>query len=139
MLNLNSSESVIKDFIVQAIDQFKSEEGEPSQIGIYCCPWIGWITINFNLKVEDSRSTPDFNFVEFDIIDFEDWQQEYEAEEAKYMLGDKLIEHNSDLGDERLNELFFRFLQPIVKELQLRYKLPFLLQLLGSAQLELID
>ena len=139
MLNLNSSESVIKDFIVQAIDQFKPEEGEPSQIGIYCCPWIGWITINFNLKVEDSRSTPDFNFVEFDIIDFEDWQQEYEAEEAKYMLGDKLIEHNSDLGDERLNELFFRFLQPIVKELQLRYKLPFLLQLLGSAQLELID
>lgn len=139
MIDLNTYNDVIRDFIAKGISDFKSKEGEPSQIGIYCSPWIGWITINFNLSVVDSKSAPDFDFVEYDMIDFEDWLQEYEAKEANYMLDGELFEHNSDLGDEHLNEFFFKFLKPIVKDLQVRYKIPFLLQFLGSAQRELIN
>lgn len=135
MVILDNYTSQIDGFILESVRKFKIEQGNPNSVGIYCCPWSGWLTTNFNVKKslkETNHNCPDFEFVEFDLLDFPEWQEEYETNEPKYQLGDEVIQFNHEQGDEELNTIFFSFLLPIVTETRTKIKKKILLQFLDS-------
>ena len=141
MVDLNKKTKDIKEFFNSSINRFQEENRRPSAIGIYCCPWSGWITINFNITkkiVDTENNCPDFEFVEFDFMELAEWKSEYETDNPKYKLDGLTIQHNHDLGDENLNELIFDYLKPIVIELKNNYDSDFLLQMLDSGKVEVI-
>ncbi|MGC1630511.1 MAG: hypothetical protein WA749_00215, partial [Gelidibacter sp.] len=66
MIDLNRNSEKIKEFVNSSIDRFQSENKKPNSIGIYCCPWSGWISINFNVNKklsESDKNCPDFEYV----------------------------------------------------------------------------
>jgi hypothetical protein len=136
MINLNRNTKQIEEFIQNSIEKFQSENGIPTSIGIYCCPWAGWLTTNFNLDKklnETEYNCPDFQFVEFDLLELSEWQEEYENEMPKFEIGGQTIEHNHDFSDEKLNELIFNYLKPIIRRLKEKENSVFLLQMLDSS------
>ena len=141
MVELNNSTQGIKDFIDSSISRFLKEKSKPNSIGIFCCPWAGWITTNFNINrniVETENNCPDFEFVAFDYLDLSDWQDEYETETPKFKLNGLIIQLDYDSGDEALNQSIFQYLKPLIVELKSRYDFVFLLQMLDSAIVEVI-
>ena len=135
MVILDNYQNQIENFILTSVDKFKSENGQPSSIGIYCCPWAGWVTTNFNLKktIEETKNNcPDFEFVEFDFLELTKWQEEYETELPTYKISEIVIKHNHDSGDEKLNELFFDFFGPISINLKRLIQAEILLRMLDS-------
>ena len=136
MINLDTNIRQIEEFIQNSIEKFQSENGNPTSIGIYCCPWAGWLTTNFNLDKklnETEDNCPDFQFVEFDFLELSEWQEEYEHEMPKFEIGGQTIEHNHDFGDEKLNELIFNYLKPIIRRLKEKENSVFLIQMLDSS------
>ena len=107
-------------------------------MGIYCCPRMGWLTTNFNLTNDNTDNCPDLEYVEFDIIEFEDWQNEYEKDSPKFVLQERTVEHNHDLGDEHMNRIIFEYLKPIAREIGDEFNIRILLQMLDSEQIELM-
>lgn len=135
MKNLNEDIPLIERFASNTIEKFIEAHGMPSSIGFYCCPWCSWLTINFNLDSTLGKANfncPDFQFLDFGILDFPEWEEEYNKEYPIFMVDNIEIMCNHYLGDENLNELIFNFLQPIVSRLKDKYKASFLLQLLDS-------
>jgi hypothetical protein len=135
MIRLDSHTASIEEFIQGSIDKFKAGNGIPSSIGVYCCPWAGWLTANFNLNktlTETNNNCPDFEFVEFDLHELPDWQEEYESENPTYILRGVTTKHQPEDGDEKLNELIFNYLKPIIAKLKENNKGEFLLQMLDS-------
>jgi hypothetical protein len=135
MLELEPYKIQITEFITDSINRFIAENGPPSSIGIYCCPWAGWLTINFNKSktlTQTKNNCPDFEFVEFDLLDFPEWQEEYELESPTYKIDAQVIVHQHDLGDAKLNELFFHFLEPLAAKIKQQRKEDILLQMLDS-------
>jgi len=142
MVVLDDYKSKIDEFIVEAVEKFKTLHGNPNSVGIYCCPWSGWLTINFNLKKslqETNNNCPDFEFVEFDVLDFPEWQDEYESNAPKYQAGASITKFNHEEGDEDLNKIFFAYLLPIVTETNIRIKHKILLQFLDSNYLKVLQ
>ncbi|MCK8521468.1 hypothetical protein M0D21_07810 [Aquimarina sp. D1M17] len=141
MIDLNKNTDEIKEFLSSSINRFIKENQIPKAIGIYCCPWSGWITTNFNItkKVEEtSNNCPDFEFVEFDFLELAEWESEYEKDNPEFKLNGEIQYYNDDLGDESLNEFIFEYLKPIVYELTKNYDSDFLLQMLDSTKAEII-
>lgn len=139
MLNLNTNKKSIEDFIQTSIDRFVKENQLPNSVGIYCCPWAGWLSTNFNAKrtiKEVENNCPDFEYVQFGCLALPKWEEEYETDNPQYKLGDSIIQHDHDSGDESLNQLIFEYLKPIVIELKLKYDFDFLLQMLDSDKVE---
>ena len=135
MINIDKDIKKIEESIQDSIEKFKIENGNPNSIGIYCCPWAGWLTTNFNLGKtlnETENNCPDFQFVEFDFLELPEWQEEYENDNPEFEINGQTIQHNHDSGDEKLNELIFSYLTPIVKELKDKNNSTFLLQMLDS-------
>ncbi len=135
MIVLEDEKEVIKNFIIDSIETFKVQNGEFTSIGIYGCPWAGWISLNFNTKrsLSDTEfSCPDFDIVEFDLLELEVWQTEYESNSPEYIFENKLLALDSGSGDEALNNLFFKFLSTIVLKIKNDYKEDILLQMLDS-------
>lgn len=135
MINLDNYAQSIKDFIHSSMASFSDKKGQPASIGIYCCPWAGWLTTNFNINktIEDTgNNCPDFEFVAFDSMDLGDWQIEYEKDEPLFQAAGEIPEYNQDMGDERLNEIVFAYLQPIARGIKHEHPLPLLLQMLDS-------
>ena len=125
----------IHKFISEAVEDFKTLHGNPDSIGIYCCPWAGWISINFNLTKsiqEAHHNCPDFEFVEFAPLDLPEWQNEYESSDPNFRIGNTLISFEEENADEELNINFFSYLLPIMKEKKNIYKCAILLQFLDS-------
>src|ERR1700741_1136861 len=121
MINLDKSIKLIEEFIQNSIDKFIIAHGKPNSIGIYCCPWAGWLTTNFNLDKtlnETKNNCPNFQFVEFDLFELPEWEQEYENEIWKFETSGQTIEHNHDFGNEKLNEVIFNYLKPIITPLK---------------------
>ncbi|MES1182015.1 MAG: hypothetical protein ABUL44_04380, partial [Flavobacterium sp.] len=111
------------------------QNGNPNSVGIYCCPWSGWLTVNFNLRksLENTNNNcPDFEFVEFDMLDFPEWRSEYESNDQTYQTGNTVIQFNHERGDDELNKIFFSYLLPLVTELKGKIKCKILLQFLDS-------
>ena len=141
MIELNNNTQEIKDFINSSIIRFLKENEKPNSIGIYCCPWSGWLTTNFNISrniSETENNCPDFEFVEFDFLELSNWEDEYESDNPEYKLDGTIIQHDHDSGDEGLNQLIFEYLKPIMIESKKKYDFDFLLQMLGSNYVEVI-
>ncbi|AEA45737.1 hypothetical protein [Fluviicola taffensis] len=135
MINIDQNTKKIEEFIQNSIDKFRMDNSDPNSIGIYCCPWAGWLTTNFNIDKtleETQNNCPDFQFVEFDFLELHEWQEEYEKDDPEFEINGQKIQHNHDFGDEKFNELIFNYLIPIVKELKNKNNSTFLLQMLDS-------
>lgn len=52
MIDLDENIKEITEFRTNSISNFESENGDLIAIGIYCCPWSGLITTNFNVKAK---------------------------------------------------------------------------------------
>lgn len=141
MVKLDNSKDMIKEFIVKSTQRFLTENEHPNSIGIYCCPWSGWITTNFNISrslSETENIYPDFEFVEYDYLEIQEWQNEYEKDKPTFKLDNELRYHNHDLGDEHFNRIIFEYLKPVVSELKDKFKSDLLLQLLDSEIAEIL-
>ncbi len=141
MINIDKDVKQIEEFIQSSIEKFKLKNGNPNSVGIYCCPWAGWLTTNFNLErtlKETQNNCPDFQFVEFDFLELQKWQEEYENENPEFEINGKKIIHNHNLGDEKLNELVFSYLKPIVIGLKVKDNTIFLLQMLDSSFVQVL-
>lgn len=135
MIDLNKNTAVINEFVSSSIERFRSEKGNPNSIGIYCCPWSGWLSTNFNIDktlTEADNNCPDFEHVEFDLLDIPELQDEYESDNPEFKVGDTIKIHDHDSGDENFNSMIFDYLRPIVVELKDNYDFDFLLQMLDS-------
>ena len=133
MVLLDNYKSKIDEFILESVQIFTNQYGNPKSIGIYCCPWSGWMTINFNLKKslqEANNNCPNFEFVEFAILDFPEWEDEYETNDPKYQRGNTVFEFNHKDGDEKLNEIFLPYLLSIVAEIKTKIKQVIVVQFL---------
>ena len=142
MTNLDSLKIEIKDFIQNSIDRFIKENGKPNSIGIYCNPSSGWLTTNFNNEksLKDAgNNCPDFDYVEFDLHEIPQLEEEYENESPNFEIEEKKIIHEHDLGDEHLNTIFFNYLKPILKDIKIKNSFEFLLQMLDSKNVEIIE
>lgn len=141
MINIDKDVKQIEEFIQSSIEKFILKNGNPNSVGIYCCPWAGWLTTNFNLErtlKETQNNCPDFQFVEFDFLELQKWQEEYENENPEFEINGKKIIHNHNLGDEKLNELVFSYLKPIVIGLKVKDNTIFLLQMLDSSFVQVL-
>ena len=142
MTNLDTLETKIEEFIQNSIRNFKTENNSPSSIGIYCCPWAGWLTVNFNINKtisDTSNNCPDFEFVAFDFLELPELSDENEKETSIFLLKNKDITINKDLGDEGLNEVLFEFLNPIATRIKNKNNLETLIQMLDSTFVEMIN
>ena len=141
MVDLNKNASEIKKFLNTSIERFQTENDEPNSIGIYACPWAGWISINFNVNktlTETENNCPDFEYVQFDFLEIPELQEEYETDNPEFGINDSIKTHNHELGDENFNQLIFEYLKPIVKEIKENFESDFLLQMLDSNLVEQI-
>jgi hypothetical protein len=68
MIILEDEQEIIIDFITDSIKDFRTQQGKFNSIGIYCCPWAGWISTSFN--VEKSIHDTSYNCPDFDIVGF---------------------------------------------------------------------
>ena len=135
MIELEKYNDEIERFIRESIKRFENEIREPSSIGIYCCPWSGWISMNFNVTKtleETGMNCPDFEFVEFDLIDFAIWQDEYESDQPQWKYQQKIYRDDFDQGDEGVNKFFFYYLETLLETMNFKsYRV--LLQMLDSS------
>ena len=141
MLVLERNNQKINEFVRLSISRFEAENGKPLLVGIYCCPWAGWITTNFNLTkeiIDTNHYCPDFEYVEYDILELPEWVNEYETDFPEFALNGDLIKHDHDLGDENLNRLMFHFLKSIMVKLKSNYEAPFILQMVDSEMIEVL-
>jgi hypothetical protein len=135
MIVLEDEKESIKTFIINSIEEFKTQVGKFTSIGIYACPWAGWMSVNFNTEksLSDTEfNCPNFDVVEYRLLELDGWQDEYENGNPKYMFEGKIIAYDYDLGDELLNGLFFKFVSSIVLTIKKDYKENILLQMLDS-------
>ena len=135
MIDLDENKKGITEFINNSISRFQTEYGLPTSIGIYCCPWSGWITTNFNIKTkltETENNCPDFDFVEYDYMEIPEWEDEYESENPEFKTSGLVKRVNLDLGDEVFNKIIFDYLKPIVAEIKEQKDSIFLIQMLDS-------
>jgi hypothetical protein len=136
MIDLEEYNGVIESFIRDSTERFMADyKKQLTSIGIYCCPWAGWLTTNFNVNktlAETNNNCPDFEFVEFDFLELNGWQEEYERESPAYKINQQVIHHRHDSGDEKLNELVFKFIEPLAAKLKKSYGSDILLQMLDS-------
>ena len=141
MLILNNYNIKIRDFVIESVRKFEAAHGTPKSIGIYCCPWSSWLTINFNLNKsleETNNNCPDFEFAEFDVIDFPEWQDEYETDKPIYQTANVIIQFNHDEGNEGINKIFFTYLLSLMTEINSNLNQKILLQFLDSNCIKLL-
>lgn len=141
MTDLDNTTGKIKAFLNASILKFQSENNTPSSIGVYCCPWSGWISMHFNAtkKLDETKNNClDFEFVEFDFMEIPEWKNEYTTDNPEFKLNGSIHTHDPDFGDEAFNQLIFDYLKPIVTELKESYHSEILLQMLDSNFVEKI-
>ena len=132
MTELKNILNRIETEIENSILKFNKENGIPNILGIYCCPWAGWITTNFNLTKEVTNC-PDFEFVEFDFIELPELELEYQNELPKFKIDDEIISLDLEyLGDEAINEIIFINLKPLALKIKATKKIEVVLQMLDS-------
>jgi len=120
---------------MSSINKFQIQNGKPSAIGVYCCPWAGWLTTNFNKDKtleETVTNCPDFEFVAYDFLELTGWQNQYDGSSITYQFNGEDFVYNEDQSDEKLNEKVFNFLTPIVLKIKAKQTSEILLQMLDS-------
>ena len=136
MVDLKGDSENIKQFIIAGLERFSKEVQKPVMIGIYCCPWSGWIMLNFNISYrlnEESYYCLEFEFVEYEMLELKHWEEEYQTGEGIWTDDNlKVYRTNHDEGDEGLNKFFFNYLKELIANLNEKHKLP-------STQLQFLD
>ena len=139
MTNLNTILIRIDSEIENSILKFIEQNGKPKTLGVYCCPWAGWLTTNFNLS-KDEQNCPDFEFVEFDFIELPELEEEYQNDKTEFKIGDDLINLDiEELGDEAINEFMFNSLKSIATKIKENKRMEVVLQMLDSQYVEKIQ
>lgn len=135
-LNLNHYKDRLKLFIIESIHRFMDVESRPRMIGIYSHPGYGWVSTNYNTdsKYELSNlNCPDFEFPEFDIIEFPAWEECYWSENKKLInIHRDIIVIRSDEGDEKFKNPFYDLLVSVVKEITEYRDATYFVQILDS-------
>jgi hypothetical protein len=135
MVRLENDIEIITNFILDSIEKFKNHNGEFTSLGIYCCPTYNWITTCFNIdrSLEDAfYNCPDFEFVEFTLLELERWEREYEMKTPAFKFENSLFIANAGMGDEALNQFIFEFLSSVITSIKSEVKKEILLQMLDS-------
>jgi len=79
MIILEDEQGLITNFITDSIEDFRTQKGKFNSVGIYCCPWAGWISTSFNIvkSISDtSYNCPDFEIVGFKFLELDRWSEE---------------------------------------------------------------
>jgi len=58
MVILDNVQSKIDDYILDLVQKFNMQHGEPKFVGMHCCLWSEWLTTNFNLWKWLQRTMP---------------------------------------------------------------------------------
>ena len=116
MIDLKENLKIVEVFISKNISKFQKENGTAKTIGIYSHPVYGWVSINFNKTktLEEVESNcPDFEFPEFDLIEFPEWEKQYfdESETVIKTENGETITLDEEDGDEGLKKPIFNFLK----------------------------
>ena len=116
MIDLKENIKIVEEFISKNISKFQKENGTPKTIGIYSHPVYGWVSINFNKTKtleEVGSNCPDFEFPEFDLIEFPEWEKQYfdESETVIKTENGETITLDEEDGDEGLKKPIFNFLK----------------------------
>ena len=118
MIKLNEYEKEIITFINQGKTEFITESNSIKTIGIYANPRGGWISLNFNKQInldQTEMNCPDFEYVEYKMLELNDWEEEYNNNQIKISDHQKrIIEMDEDVRDDEFNEPFFNFLKHII-------------------------
>jgi hypothetical protein len=122
LINLDIDKVLIEKFWLESIKAFIKVNPDVNvcTVGLYCCPWAGWMTINFDTN-PDGDNCPDFTYVAFEQLDLEHWQDEYDNNEIMEILVNGNIQtlNHEDDEDERINDIIFVYLRTILKESKL--------------------
>ncbi|HEX8549821.1 MAG TPA: hypothetical protein VF691_22865 [Cytophagaceae bacterium] len=127
MTNLQDDAEKIEQFVLEGFNKFFTENGAPTVMGIYCCPSSGWISLNFNKEKtleQTFYNCPDFEYVEYSLIDLYDWVQEYESGSGVWKNKTTTYKYNIDDGDEGLNIFIYNFLKTLILEISGKTTLP---------------
>lgn len=113
MIKLNEYEKEIITFINQGKTEFITESNSIKTIGIYANPRGGWISLNFNKQInldQTEMNCPDFEYVEYKMLELNDWEEECNNNQIKISDHQKrIIEMDEDVRDDEFNEPFFNF------------------------------
>lgn len=117
MIDLDNHRSPLLKFVNHSISEFSRlhHEIRVTCVALYCCPWAGWVSINFDTNRE-SYNCPDFSFCAFKIYDVQQWQDECAKNELLLRLNGEIIHINDEEDDETLNNIVFRFLVNVMKQ-----------------------
>jgi hypothetical protein len=117
-LDLSKFDTKIKEFVIETTNEFINEHGQIQTLGVYTCPRSGWISMNFNQMkdlVISEYNCPDFEFVEFKLLNIDDWETEYEKKEPTILeINGNILRLNKDFGDDEFNKPFFKWLLSIL-------------------------
>ena len=89
MVDLRDDTEKSEKFIITGLEKFSKEVQKPVMMGIYCCPRASWMSLNFRITHSlDGRSyyCPDFEFVEYDFMEFKNWEEEYNRDEGAWII-----------------------------------------------------
>lgn len=139
MTNLNDIQNQVEEFLEECIRRFRDEYKTINSIGIYCCPWAGWLSSNLNINktIEETQSNcPDFEFVEFGLLELPMLSKENDKENASFVLNKQYLTVEKKNGDEGLNKIVFEFLKPIGQKIKFEQNIKVLLQMLDSKYVE---
>lgn len=138
MLNLQDFPKLIETNTIEVINAFTHENGDFNSLGIYCCPWSGWISYSFNkirLLEETEFNCPDFEYVEFKFMNIPKWLEIYENNGQIKLINDSVVEVSKLNGDDEFNKIFFDFLIDLVSNSERfkKYRGKIFIQMLDSA------
>lgn len=131
------------NLLSSSIDSFSRLKPQETiaMVGIYLCPWAGWLTVNFDTKNHSEHyvdslkrktlfgvdhfgsfcnNCPDFKYVDYAHISFPSWQHEYESQEIiTFNIGSKQVVEINLLteGDEGFNKIFFEYYVGVLEEI----------------------
>lgn len=124
MITLQDYKPKITAMLDEALPRFAAEHPTVriTAIALYCCPWTGVLSLCLNstdtaTKHEDN--CPDFEYVGYDEMCFDEWQEDYESEKPKVKISALRTykhDHDGDGGDEAFNEPFFKFLVDLAQD-----------------------
>jgi len=138
-MNLEIFRGQIQNFISNSVSDAENKFDGINSLGIYISPLNGWISIciNYSTKIEETTfNCPDFDMVEFQLLDLPEWSEEGEKEQPIFSYENNELNWNGE--EETLNKFIFNyFVGLIIPSIIADFKKPLLVQMLDSKYLKL--
>jgi hypothetical protein len=122
MIDLSKQSDQVQKWMDDTIPRFLTEfpEQTPTSIGLYSSPVNGWVSLCVDVHTEPQSlrtSGPDFTHPEYALLEFAEWQNEYESTSPIIKRHDSVIvRFNHSQGDEVFNQPFFDFFMRVVND-----------------------